>query len=82
MILSERSTGFETSSKLDASSLSFHSELSSSLSAKLDARLAIEPACSFMDGRGRSADDGWLACLTGSTSFLSGSASLFTSAGD
>lgn len=49
--LSERSTGFETSSKLDVSS-SPSSVSASSLSANFDARLAIELVCSVMDGAG------------------------------
>lgn len=54
MLRSERSTGFETSSKLELSS----SDSSSSLSVNLDARWAIELVCSFMEGGGpRIADD-------------------------
>lgn len=49
-VLSERSIGFETSSKLEVSSSSAVSV--SSLSANLLARLAIELVCSFMDGGG------------------------------
>lgn len=57
VFLSERSTGFETSSKLDVSSPS--SESASFLSANFDARLAIELVCSFIDGGGpRSEDEG------------------------
>ena len=47
---SERSIGFETSSKLEVSSSSAVS--ASSLSANLLARLAMELVCSSMDGGG------------------------------
>ena len=49
--LSERSIGFETSSKLEVSA-SPSSESASSLSANFDARVAMELVCSFMDGGG------------------------------
>lgn len=57
--LSERSIGFKTSSKLEVSSSPSSSDSAPSLSANLDARLAIELVCSFMDGGGaRKAGEG------------------------
>ena len=71
ILRSERSIGFAISSKLELSPSFTSSESPSSLSAYLDARLDIEPACSFMDGGGaRNARDGCGTSLTVSASGL------------
>lgn len=71
ILRSERSVGFAISSKLELSPSFPSSESPSSLSAYLDARLDIEPACSFMDGGGaRNAGDGCGTSLAGSASGL------------
>lgn len=72
VFLSERSKGFETSSKLEVSS-SPSSESTSSLSANFDARLAIELVCSFMDGGGpRNDGEGCGVSFVGSDSCFTG----------
>lgn len=70
--LSERSIGFETSSKLEVSP-SPSSESAPSLSANFDARLAMELVCSFMDGGGpRNEGEGCGASFVGSGSCFTG----------
>lgn len=77
---SERSIGFETSSKLEVSSSS--AVAASSLSANLLVRLAMELVCSFMDGGGprRFIDIGSGIVGSGSGAFFMGGGRFATGA--